>query len=91
MKAEHFNLLGREIFIRYRMGGGGNTPVFFIHGIGESGRCFFDTFDMPKKYDIIVPDLLGFGKSEKVKDGPDYSFSFQVNILREIMGLFDLG
>jgi pimeloyl-ACP methyl ester carboxylesterase len=90
MKAEHFKLLGREIFIRYRIGGGNNTPVFFIHGIGESGRCFFDAFGLTKKYDIIVPDLLGFGKSEKVKDSPDYSFSSQVKILREIMGLFDL-
>jgi len=91
MKAEHFKLLGREIFIRYRISGGKNTPVFFIHGIGESGRCFFDAFDLPpKKYDIIVPDLLGFGKSEKVKDGPDYSFASQVKILREIIGLFDL-
>jgi len=90
MQSERFNILGREIFIRYRINQSGRTPILFIHGIGESGRCFFDAFGMPKKYDIIVPDLLGFGKSEKVKDQPDYSFSFQMDILREVIDLFDL-
>lgn len=90
MKAEIVNLLGHNIFIRYRINGSSRIPVLFIHGIGESGRCFFDAFGMPKKYDIIVPDLLGFGKSEKVKDQPDYSFSFQMEILREVINLFDL-
>jgi pimeloyl-ACP methyl ester carboxylesterase len=90
MKAEYLNLLGHEIFVRYRISGSGNTPIFFIHGIGESGRCFFDAFGLPKKYDVIVPDLLGFGKSEKVKKNPDYSFSSQMKILREIIIRFDL-
>lgn len=90
MKEETVRILGHDIFVRFRINGNGRIPVFFIHGIGESGRCFFDAFGLAKKYDIIVPDLLGFGKSEKVKDSPDYSFSSQVKILREIMGLFGL-
>ncbi|MFI5323149.1 MAG: alpha/beta fold hydrolase [Thermodesulfobacteriota bacterium] len=61
------NLLGYDIFVRYRINDSGHTPIFFIHSIGESGRCFFDAFGMSNKYNIIVPDLLGFVKSEKVK------------------------
>ena len=90
MKAETVGILGRNIFIRYRINGSGRVPVLFIHGIGESGRCFIDAFGLPKEYDVIVPDLLGFGKSEKVRKDPDYSFSFQMEILREIIRHFGL-
>lgn len=90
MKAELINLLGHKIFIRYRINERSSNPILFIHGIGESGRCFFDAFGMPGKYNIIVPDLLGFGKSEKVKKNPDYSFSCQMKILRELISRFDL-
>lgn len=90
MKAEFVNLLGHNVFVRYRIKENGKPPLLFIHGIGESGRCFFDAYGLLTDYSVIVPDLLGFGKSEKVKDDPDYSFSKQLGILGELIDYFDL-
>lgn len=90
MKAEIVSLLGHNIFIRYRISGSSRIPVLFIHGLGESGRCFIDAFGLPKEYDVIVPDLLGYGKSEKLKTDPDYSFTKQLGILGELIDYFRL-
>jgi len=90
MKAEYLDLLGEEIFIRYRIKDGNNPPVLFIHGIGESGRCFFDAFDLTDKYNIVVPDLLGHGKSQKAAKNPDYSLSRQIKIIWGIIDHFGL-
>ena len=90
MKADSVRILGHDIFIRFRINGGERIPVLFLHGIGESGRCFFDAFGLSKSFDVIVPDLLGFGKSGRSKDGQDYSMESQLGILREIIGYFDL-
>jgi len=90
MKEESVKLLGNEIFVRHRIKEGGEPTLLFIHGIGESGRSFFDAFGLPQSYNIIVPDLLGFGKSQKVKDNPDYSFSRQIRIIWELIDRFCL-
>jgi len=90
MKAEKLRMLGHDIFIRFRLNGGSRIPFLFLHGIGESGRCFIDTFGLPKAYDVFVPDLLGFGKSGWAEDDHDYSIESQIQILREIIKYFDL-
>jgi len=92
VKAEYINLLGFEIFVRHRIKEGGGAPVLFIHGLGESGRCFFDAFGLLPGRSLIVPDLLGFGKSEKVETEKDanYSLPRQVEILKALIEYFDL-
>jgi pimeloyl-ACP methyl ester carboxylesterase len=92
VKAESINLLGFEIFVRHRIKEGGGTPVLFIHGLGESGRCFFDAFGLLPGRSLIVPDLLGFGKSQKVETDTDtnYSLPRQVEILNALVEYFGL-
>ncbi len=90
MKAEFVNLLGHNVFVRYRIKENGKPPLLFIHGVGESGRCFFDAYGLMLDNSVLVPDLLGYGKSEKVETDPDYSFSKQLGILREMIDYFDL-
>jgi pimeloyl-ACP methyl ester carboxylesterase len=90
MKAETIGILGHDIFIRFRINGSGRIPVLFLHGIGESGRCFIDAFGLPKAFDVIVPDLLGFGKSGWAENNRDYSIESQIGILREVISHFDL-
>jgi pimeloyl-ACP methyl ester carboxylesterase len=90
MKEEFVNLMGHDIFVRYRIKENGKPPVLFIHGVGESGRCFFDAYGLMPDNSVIVPDLLGYGKSEKIKTDPDYSFSKQLGILREMIEHFGL-
>lgn len=51
--------------------------LLFIHGVGDSGisyRPFFSS-DLLKNFNIIVPDLLGHGRSSRASD---YSFKQQV-------------
>lgn len=54
--------------------------LLFIHGLGDSGLAFLEAFYHPslKNFNIIVPDLLGFGKSSSpVND--DYTFESQIS------------
>lgn len=90
MRAEYLVLSGHKIFVRYRMSEKIKPTVLFLHGIGESGRCFFYSIDYLHDYNIIIPDLFGFGKSEKVIVEPDYSFSYQLKLLWELIRLLDL-
>lgn len=53
--------------------------IIFVHGIGESGLCFLEAFHDSglEDFNIVVPDLIGFGKSSRAED-LDYSFSQQI-------------
>lgn len=53
--------------------------IVCIHGLGESGRCFDEIFDMPlaRSANIIVPDCIGFGDSSAADNGA-YDFTSQV-------------
>ena len=53
--------------------------MLFLHGLGESGLSFSEAFDEIdlKEYNIVVPDLLGYGRSSAA-DGDGYSFEAQL-------------
>ena len=60
-----------------------NRPsILFIHGLGESGLSFIESFDAIdlQNYNLIVPDLAGYGRSSSAFNA-DYSFSAQVGRL----------
>ena len=64
-----------------------NLPaILFIHGLGESGLSFDEAFDFPEmeKSSLIVPDLLGYGRSSHAFDN-DYSRASQVRCLWHIV------
>ncbi len=74
-------------FIRHTDLNRGQPVLLFVHGLGESGICFNEAFDSPdlKKYNLVVPDLLGYGRSSCTHNG-DYSMDSQV---RRLWGLVD--
>ena len=90
MKEELVKLENYQISVRHRIKENTKCPVLMIHGVGESGRCFIDAFENLSNYSVIVPDLLGFGKSEKVEKNPNYSFAFQMKIIWELINHFGL-
>ncbi|MEM9101786.1 MAG: alpha/beta hydrolase [Pseudomonadota bacterium] len=53
-----------DCFWRIKDGGDKGT-LFYIHGLGESGRCFEHLMDEPQlsEWYHIAPDLPGYGKS----------------------------
>ncbi len=60
-----------------------NLPVIlFIHGLGESGMSFNEAFESPdlEGFGIVVPDLLGYGRSTQAFDG-DYRIAAQTRRL----------
>ena len=62
--------------------------LLFIHGLGESGLCFIEAFNHPLlgNYNILVPDLIGFGRSAG-NNTDDYSFDSQV---KRLIALLDV-
>ncbi len=63
--------------------------ILFIHGLGDSGTAFLEAFqeDSLRKYNLIAPDLPGYGESTFDADDPEnYSFPEQV---KRLYGLLD--
>ena len=52
--------------IRYLEGGTSADTLLLLHGLGASAERWEDVIPLfAKKYRVIVPDLIGFGYSDK--------------------------
>ena len=75
--------------IRYLEGGGSDGNVLLVHGLGASAERWARVIPhLSKKYHVIVPDLIGFGLSDKpsVDYTPDFFSQFIFNFL-ETLGI----
>ncbi len=70
---------GGSLYVRHTEIDPMKKTVLFLHGLGESGLSFSEAFDEIdlKEYNIVIPDLLGYGRSSAAK-GNDYSFEAQI-------------
>ncbi len=86
MKEGSAKVQGGSLYYRYKGLRGDRTTILFLHGLGESGLCFIEAFKEQtlEKYNILVPDLLGYGKSAVASDN-DYSFFTQINRIFELL------
>jgi len=60
--------------------------LLFLNGLSESGQCFQEVFG-ERRFDncnIIVPDLIGYGKSSESANG-DYGFKTHIEKLWKII------
>lgn len=59
----------KNVFMRIQEGKSEEPHVWFVHGFGESGLCFAESFLAPrlKKYSIRIPDFPGFGSSPSLE------------------------
>lgn len=75
-----------EVFLRHSEIVSDRDTLLFIHGLGESGRCFDEVFrdERFSDFNILIPDMLGYGRSSDAGD-EDYSFNSQVNRIWEII------
>ena len=83
---EHFVSIGGNK-TRYLESGNSDETLLLIHGLGASAERW--EFVMPlleKHYKLIIPDLLGFGYSDKpIADyTPEFFTDFLENFLKEI-------
>lgn len=70
-------------------GGDRDPVVVLLHGIVGSGRSFGATYD-DISATVVVPDLLGFGRSMEV-DTSDYSVGAHVDAVRQTLDGQGLG
>ncbi|MEU4221918.1 alpha/beta hydrolase [Actinoplanes sp. NPDC026623] len=73
----------------FRMAGTGPTVLLLLHGIGSDGATW-DTVAgaLAERYTVIVPDLLGHGRSAKPR--ADYSIGGYANGMRDLLGALDV-
>lgn len=64
---------------------GSGPPLVLLHGLGGSAFAWLPVLDgLAKHFRVIVPDLLGFGYSEKPE--ADYSLEFLAGFLADLLG-----
>ena len=73
-------------YIRHNEISPGRITLLFLHGLGDCGLCFQEVFEDRHfdKFNIIVPDLIGYGKSSESANG-DYGFKSHINKLWKII------
>jgi pimeloyl-ACP methyl ester carboxylesterase len=77
---KEIKIAGKKIF--YRVSGNGK-PVMLVHGFGEMGDVWNNQVNFLKdKFQLIVPDLPGSGKSELIDD---MSMEGMAGVLKQIL------
>ncbi|HKS24734.1 MAG TPA: alpha/beta fold hydrolase [Thermoanaerobaculia bacterium] len=82
MHAHYVDVGGHRI--RYFEGGNG-PPLLLIHGLGSSAEDWALILrSLTKAHRVYAPDLLGWGGSDKPRDG-DYSIAAETELMRGFM------
>ena len=89
--AKRYPIAGGTLHCWHRKTGAAQASLLFIHGLGESSLCFLDALAHPflQKYDVVIPDLLGFGRSSRA-EGADYSFKAQIARLAALLDILKI-
>lgn len=68
---------------------GRGPTLLLIHGIGDSSDTWLPLLpDLTRSYSVVVPDLLGHGRSEKPR--ADYSIGGYANAMRDLLSILDI-
>jgi len=80
-KMEFIEILGYNIrYLRYEKKGSTKT-IILLHGLGASAERWSELCPLLQKYEVIVPDLIGFGYSDKPLI--EYTIDFFIKFLEE--------
>jgi 2-hydroxy-6-oxonona-2,4-dienedioate hydrolase len=61
-----------DLRVHARVAAAGHMPVVLVHGIGVSSRYLVPLGEvLAPDFDVYVPDMPGFGRSDKPRDAPD--------------------
>ncbi len=68
------------------------APILLIHGEPTWSYLFRKMIPVftAAGHRVIVPDLIGFGRSDKLASEADYSYQFQVDVMNELVTRLDL-
>ena len=86
-----FTIISKKRFkmLYKKISNNAETPLlFFIHGVGGCTKIWQKqiSYFIEKGYEIVIPDLLGHGKSTKDNDEKSYLFE---NLAKDILFVFD--
>ncbi len=68
---------------------GAGLPIVFLHGLGSAGRVFDRQRPWLTDRELLAPDLLGFGGSDRPTDG-DYSPAGQAAAVVDMLNALDV-
>ncbi len=81
-------LLGDVRLHYYRTGHGEKPPLVLVHGFSDSGPCWARVArDLEAEYDVVMPDMRGHGKSERLRPGDVVDMGADLAGLIEGLGL----
>lgn len=91
MKETYIRIENDYLFCRSNEISANRETLLFVHGLGESGLCFQEVFEDKKfqNYNILVPDMIGYGRSSKSETG-DYSFGSHIARLSKLAELYEM-
>jgi pimeloyl-ACP methyl ester carboxylesterase len=79
-----------EFVLNYAWAGNGK-PVMLLHGSeqGESWRVWEPMLSLSDTFKVVAPDMLGYGRSSRPAETPDYVA--QAQVLRDLAEKLSLG
>ena len=92
MQETYLNIDDELIYIRHSALVKDRKSLLFIHGLGDSGLAFEDVFKykLLEDFNIIIPDLVGYGKSSRSPKDGDYSFESHLARIWNMIKHYDL-
>ena len=85
---DHYIKVG-NINTRYWVLGDQGVPVILIHGLGASAEIWQKNVEaLAEQYRVYVPDLVGFGRSDK--PSVDYSPSYFTGFINDFMNALNI-
>ena len=92
MKENYLDIDGKAMFYRHNPIEPERLSLLLVHGLGDSGISFEDAFryDFLDKYNIIIPDLIGYGRSSGAVNIDDYGYETQVEYLWRLINKLNL-
>lgn len=82
-----------RMYVRHNKINAVGPSLMFVHGLGDSGLSFEDAFKYKKlagSYNIIVPDLIGYGRSSGAAESAGYKFDAHIGRLWKLIDEFGL-
>lgn len=90
---ESYLKIGDEyLYYRYNEIKSNRISLLFVHGLGDSGLSFEDVFKDKRfdKYNLVVPDHVGYGRSSSAKNKKRYSYDWHVKRLWKLINKLKL-
>ena len=87
MDETYFRFNEGVFYFRHNLIESEKPTLMFIHGLGDSGLSFERVFNDHRfsDFNLLVPDLLGYGRSSGTDKNEDYSFTAHIERIWRVL------